>query len=162
MIRRVLAAAAILLAAFHVWLFAGQLWSGELGDFALISRWLIAAGLTAALFNLHRRGLSLVRGRHAVAVWLLAALLHGPALARDIEGVSPSMPEVVSTIVQTVTAVGALGTLLLVLVAFRGARVQAPAWRRLSPSNAPAAFDQLADCFPQFAPRPPPASSITR
>ena len=61
MVRRVLSAAAALLAAFHVWLFADQIVTGELGDIAVLSRWLIGAGLTAALVNLHRRGLSIVR-----------------------------------------------------------------------------------------------------
>lgn len=162
MVRRVLAAAAILLAAFHIWLFAGQLWSGELGDLALVSRWIIAGGLTAALLNLHRRGLSLVRGRHAVAVWLLAALLHGPALARSANVDSLSLPEVVATMAQTITAVGALATLLLLLVSFRAARSTAPAWRRLSAFDAPVSFAALARSLPQFAPRPPPASSILR
>jgi hypothetical protein len=155
MLRRVLAAAAILLAAFHVWLFADQLWTGELGDLALVSRWLIAGGLTAALFNLHRRGLSLVRGRHAVAVWLLAALLHGPALARSADVDTPSMPEVVATLAQTMTVVG-VATLLLLLVSFRGARAKAPVWRRLAAYDAPVSFASLVPSLPQFAPRPPP------
>jgi hypothetical protein len=162
MVRRVLAAAAGLLAAFHIWLFARQLWSGELVDLALVSRWFLAAGLTAALLNLHRRRLSLVRGRHAVAVWLLAALLHGPALARDVDVNSPSMPEVVSTLVQTVAAAGALGTLLLILVSFRAVRTQAPVWRRAAAFDAPRSSVQFADSSPPFAPRPPPNPSISR
>jgi len=64
-----------LLVAFHVWLFGSQLWDGQLVDLALGVRWLIAAGLVAALANLRRRGLSVVWGRHAVALWVLAALL---------------------------------------------------------------------------------------
>lgn len=162
MVRRVLAVSAGLLAAFHIWLFAGQLWAGELGDLALVTRWIIAAGLTAALLNLHRRGLSLVRGRHAVAVWLLAALLHGPALARTTGVDTPSLPEVVATMAQTVTAVGALASLLLLLVSFRGARSTALVWRRLSAFDAPLSFASLPPSLPQFAPRPPPASSIVR
>ena len=162
MVRRVLAAAAILLAAFHLWLFADQLWSGELGDLALVTRWLIAGGLTAALLNLHRRGLSLVRGRHGVAVWLLAALLHGPALASSVNVDAPSLPEVVATMAQTITTVGALATLLLLLLSVRGARSQTSAWLRLSAFDAPASFVQLSNTVPQFAPRPPPASSILR
>ena len=156
MVRRVLGTAAALLAAFHLWLFAGQLWSGELGDLALVSRWIIAGGLTAALINLHRRGFSLVRGRHAIAVWLLAALLHGPALARNLDLVPPSMPEVVSTIVQTIAGIGTIGTLLLVLLSIRRLRSQAPEWAVLSAFPARPANGGFADSFPRFAPRPPP------
>ena len=158
MVRRVLSAAAALLAAFHVWLFADQIVTGELGDIAVLSRWLIGAGLTAALVNLHRRGLSLVRGRHAVAVWLLAALLHGPALARSVDGAAPSIPEVVSTVVQTVTGIVTFGTLLL-LLSLRSPRPQAPAWRRLAAFDGPVATARLLDSVLQFAPRPPPATS---
>ena len=35
----------------------------------------------------------------AVAIWLLAAVLHGPALANDLDGfATPSMPEAVATV----------------------------------------------------------------
>lgn len=156
MVRKTLTLAAALLAAFHVWLFAGQVWGGELVDLALVSRWVIAAGLVAALFSLYRRGVSIIRGRQAVAVWLLAALLHGPALARDLEVVAPSMPEVVTTLAQVVTSVAAAGTLLLVLFALRFGRTAA-ALRLVSTSHAPSFAGALPPhSFLTFAPRPPP------
>jgi hypothetical protein len=157
MVRKSLTLAAALLAAFHLWLFAGQVWGGELVDLALLSRWVIAAGLVGALVHLRRRGVSLVRGRQPVAVWLLAALLHGPALARDLDVVAPSMPEVVATITQTVTGLSVAGTLALLLLGFRRVRSSAPALRALSTLHAPSfAGARSAHSFLPFAPRPPP------
>ena len=157
MARKSLTLAAILLAAFHIWLFAGQVWGGELVDLALVSRWIIAAGLVAALLNLRRRGVSLVRGRQPVAVWLLAALLHGPALARDLDVVAPSMPEVVATLAKALTEIGVAGTVLLVLFALRRGRSGVPALRALSSLHAPSFVGALPPrSFLLFAPRPPP------
>ena len=156
MVRKALALAAALLGAFHVWLFAGQVWNGELIDLALISRWIIAASLVGALHSLHRRGVSMVRGRQAVAVWLLAALLHGPALARDIEVVAPSIPAVVTTLAQVVTGLTIAGTVLLVLFALRNRRV-AVLQQLAFGLDAPAFVGALPPrSFLRFAPRPPP------
>ena len=158
MVRRVLTLAAALLAVFHLWLFAGQMWAGELVDLALVSRWVIAAGLAGALPHLRRRGVSLIRGRQPVAVWLLAALLHGPALARDVDVVAPSMPEVVATIAQTVTGLSVAGTLVLLLLALRRGGPGVPALRALSILDARWSAHALRPpSFLPFAPRPPPA-----
>ena len=58
--RKILAGLGALLALFHVWLFAGQIWSGRLSEPGLLVRWVLAAGLIAALVGLHRRGAPLV------------------------------------------------------------------------------------------------------
>jgi hypothetical protein len=157
MVRKSLTLAAVLLAAFHLWLFAGQALRGDLVDLALISRWVVAGGLVGALFHLRRRGVSLVRGRQPVAVWLLAALLHGPALARDLDATAPSLPEVAATVAQTVTALSVAGTLMLVLLALRGGRSGVPSLRTISTLDAPSFAGALpAQSFFRFAPRPPP------
>lgn len=161
MVRRVLALAAALLAAFHVWIFADQLWAGELSDPSVFARWAIAAGLVAALIHLRRRNLSIVRSRPAVAVWLMAALLHGPALAREIENVAPSMPEVVTAMARTIAVVGTIGTLLLLWL-LRRRRTHAPAWRQLAAFTALTPTTVLSASFPLSAPRPPPLTSIHR
>ena len=99
LIRRALLTAGALLALFHVWLFAGQAWNGHLADPALLLRWLFAGGLVAALVGLRRQGTSIFRGRKAVAIWVLAALLHGPAVARRIDRLGePALPEFVVTL----------------------------------------------------------------
>ena len=159
MIRRVLTLAAVLLAAFHLWLFADQMWAGDLVDLALVSRWVLAAGLAGTLLHLRRRGVSLIRGRQPVAVWLLAALLHGPALARDLDVVAPSMPEVVAAIAQTVPGISVAGILVLLLLALRRGRPGIPALRALSILHTPSFVGALPPhSFLRFAPRPPPAA----
>jgi hypothetical protein len=160
MVRKSLIFAAVLLAAFHLWLFGGQVWRGELVDLALVSRWVIAAGLVGALLSLQRRGLSLIRGRQPVAVWLLAALLHGPALARDLDVVAPSMPEVVATITQTVAGLSVAGSLVLLLLALRRRRTGGPALRAIFTLHASSFAGALTPHpFLRFAPRPPPITN---
>jgi hypothetical protein len=79
-IRLLIRALVATLALFHGWLFASQAAGGDLAEPGLALRWIVAGGLVTALSVLWRRGESL-SGRKAVAVWVLAALLHGPALA---------------------------------------------------------------------------------
>lgn len=156
MVRKGLTLVGALLVAFHVWLFGSQLWDGQLVDLALGVRWLIAAGLVAALANLRRRGLSVVWGRHAVALWVLAALLHGPAIARDFEIASPALPEVVATLSQTVVSLTALAGVLLIGLAGLRRRAAQPL-RLLALAAAPVWPVALPPgSFLHFAPRPPP------
>lgn len=159
MARKTLAAAGILLAAFHAWLFLGQIWTGELTDVSLIARWVLAGGLVWGLHRLRRQGASIVWGRRAVALWLLAVLLHGPAVAErtDMLG-APAVPEVIASVVTTTLAAVGIGLVLLfaVLNARRPAITRAAATsrrrhRRL-PAFAPASFLPLAA-------RPPPGGS---
>lgn len=116
MFRRIVAAAGGLLVLFHVWLFGSRLLDGQLAEPGSILRWLMAAGLVAALVALHRSGASLFRSRQAVSIWLLAALLHGPAMAGEtVDHSSPALAEVVTTLVQIVAASAALGLGLALL-----------------------------------------------
>ena len=110
MFRRLVAAAGGLLVLFHLWLFGSQLLDGRLTELVPILRWLMALGLVGALAGLRRRGASLVKGRTAVAIWVLAALLHAPAVAGDTPGHdSPALAEVVTTLAQIAAASVALG-----------------------------------------------------
>jgi hypothetical protein len=155
MMRRTLSLVGTALAVFHVWLFAGQVWSGALADPNLILRWLIAAGLIGGLVILRRQGESIIFGRKAIAIWVLAALLHGPAFATRFEapGIAP-IPEVVTTLTQVV--VGLIGLIGLGLV-LAGARSPRPAF-------AASGRTAIRVCVPAlspsvglaFAPRPPP------
>ncbi len=157
MVRKTLTLTGALLVAFHVWLFGSQMWEGQLLDLALVTRWAIAAALLAALFHLHRRGISVIRSRQAIAVWLLTATLHGPALARDLDLTAPAMPEVVATLAQTTASLAGLATLLLFGLAFLR-RGQRPALLSISRRDMPAVAGALSSAsFLPFAPRPPPA-----
>ena len=106
--------------------------------------------------HLHRRGLSLFKGRRAVAIWLLAALLHGPAITgADSTYASPALAEVVTTLVQIAAsaAVGLglalLGGTLRRLFAPRLVVARAVGRRRTRP------FDPSRSLF--SASRPPPS-----
>ena len=160
MIRRVLLAAGALLGLFHVWLFAGQAWNGQLGDPALLLRWLLAGGLVAALVVLRRQGASIFRGRKAVAIWVLAALLHGPAVARRIDRLSePALPEFVVTLTQLAAASGLVLTLAWAFGRMSRRRIgTAPAYR------IPVTFSRAGLSpvrgFDPFAPRPPPIAAV--
>jgi hypothetical protein len=155
MLRKGLVGAVALLVLFHAGLLAGQVWNGQLAEPGLLARWLIAGGLVWALAALGRQGASLFVGKRAVAIWLLAVLLHAPSVHSRIDSFSaPAVPEVVATLSQAV-ATAALGlAFLLVLGASRRAgRVLDVA--RLARERAPIGFLSCATIA--FAgPRPPP------
>ena len=155
LINRALALAGGALALFHGWLFVSQAVAGRLGDPWVIVRWLAAAALIAALVAVHRRG-HLLWGRKGTAIWLLAAFLHGPAIA-DNEGFKTfALPEAAAaSVLQLASSAGvALGLWLLagLLAARRAAARKSYA---LTPVVA------IADHFSaghatRFSPRPPP------
>jgi len=155
--KRVLAAAAGLLTLFHVWVFANQLLAGHLVEPGLILRWLIAAGLVGGMVALRRSGAAMFWGRKAVSIWLLAALLHGPAMAADA-GLAPlnqpSLPEAVTTLLQVVTTTGLIG-LGFVLAAAWLRRIASPGTSRAYATLA-VGTARRAHHSPRFAPRPPP------
>jgi hypothetical protein len=157
MVRKALVGAGALLIAFHAWLFAGQIWTGQLADPARAIQWAVAGILIWALWSLRRRGESIVGSRRAVAIWLLAALLHAPAVADRVEAPgAPALPEVVATLTASAigTAAAAGFVLLLGLVAARvgGLRPLAGLATSFFRSVGPYSYDS----FLRFAPRPPP------
>lgn len=156
MFRRSALVLGALLGAFHLWLLGHQAWTGQLSDPATIGRWVLAAALIAGLAGLRRRGLPMLFGRQAVAMWLLAALLHGPALANDHDGfATPAVPEAVATVAQAAAAIAALGLALLALGTLAGA-LAVPA-----SALVVAAVPRVGAASPvgwslSFLPRPPP------
>jgi hypothetical protein len=158
MVRRILVGAGALLVLFHVWLFAGQAWDGRLADPALILRWTAAGAIVAALIALRRTGGSICRGRKAVAIWLLAALLHGPAAARHVDGLGePALPEFVATLTQIALASGAaigLGWILARAIVRR--REIAIVRKGFVVRERPRPVSILSRAFVRFSPRPPP------
>lgn len=152
--------AGALLVAFHGWLFASQVAAGRLEDPWLVFRWTVAAGLVAALVAIRRRGAS-VWSRQGVAVWVLAALLHGPALATDFSGSinSLALPETVAaSVLQQLVSVSALAItlwLLAGLLARRDRHARLYAGLVVAPSRA-GIF--AAGFSPRYSSRPPPRS----
>jgi hypothetical protein len=154
LIRRTLALSGGALAVFHGWLFVGQAAAGRLEDPWLLFRWIAAASLIAALAAVRRSGQS-VWGRKGIAIWVLAALLHGPAVAGsgDVNSFALSEGAATSVVQLLSSAAVALGALLLARL-FRAR----PAARRFTGfvSAFAAALRTIAAITLQFAPRPPP------
>lgn len=131
MLRRAAAILGGALVLFHIWLFLDRLWQGQLADAAALLRWAVAGGLTAGLWTLNRRGVSLVRGRKAIAIWVLAALLHAPAVAGEHQADhAPALAEVVTNVAQVLGAFGVGLGLILLAVALRRRTTPQLAWAR--------------------------------
>ncbi|MGE0866304.1 MAG: hypothetical protein AB7P34_20580 [Vicinamibacterales bacterium] len=146
------------LAAFHGWLFAVQAAEGRLDDPWLVFRWTAAAALVVALAAIHRGGAS-VWSRQGIAVWVLAALLHGPAVATDFSASldSLALPETVAaSLLQTFGSVTALAITLWMLAGLLARRDrQARLYAGLA--AVPSGAGMFGDGFsPQYFSRPPP------
>jgi hypothetical protein len=154
-LRQALILAGIALVGFHGWLFASQVVAGRLGDPWVIFRWAAAAGLVAALVAVHRGGHSFF-GRKGIAIWVLAALLHGPAVTGRADLSSIAIPEAVATVVLQIVASTALGLGLWMLAGLVPARRRP----RVSVCWSVAAFAPAGALasghLVQFSPRPPP------
>ena len=145
------------LAAFHGWLFVGQIADGSLADPWLVFRWIAAAGLIAALAAVRLRTGS-VWGRQGIAIWALAAILHGPAIVANSTNAFDvlALPETaVTSVLQLVLSVTA-GIGLWLLAALFGRR-QYQASQVFDRPLAFAAAGILVDGFsPPYSSRPPP------
>jgi hypothetical protein len=160
-IRASIGVAGAALVGFHAWLFAGQVAAGQLEDPWLIFRWLFASVLLGA-FWMVRRGGDSIFGRRGVAIWVLAALLHGPAVAGTVNADSDALalPEAVATSVLQIVSSTALALGLWLLASLIGSR-RGQLHRRLF-SFLPAfsaAGPLAAGVAWQFSPRPPPLRS---
>ena len=153
--------AGAMLVAFHGWLFAAQVAAGRLEDPWLVFRWVIAAGLVAALAAIRRGGASIL-SRQGIAIWVLAALLHGPAVATDFSDSfsSLALPETVATsVLQQLVSVSGLAITLWMLAGLLARRDR---HSRLYAGLV--AASSLAGLFgegfsPQYSSRPPPQQS---
>jgi hypothetical protein len=153
-------AAGAVLVAFHGWLFAGQIADGRLADPWLLFRWIAAAGLIGALAAVRARGGS-IWDRQGIAIWVLAAVLHGPAVVANSRHAfdSLALPETaVTSVLQLVVSASAGLGLWLLAAMFAGRRRQVR-----HAFDLPLAFAApgiLADGFsPAYASRPPPQKS---
>lgn len=157
MIRASLAIAGAALVGFHGWLFAGQIAAGRLEDPWLVFRWIAAAALIAALVAVRRGGAS-IWGRKSIAIWVLAALLHGPAIASDLQTDfnSFALPETVATTVLQLVSSVALGVSLWLLAGLlRQRRRSLPIHYATVPAFV-VAGGRAPRSVRQFSPRPPP------
>jgi hypothetical protein len=142
------------LAAFHGWVFAAQAAEGRLEDPWLILRWVASVSLILALATLKRSGES-IWGRKGIAIWVLAALLHGPAVAGNNDIASIALPEnVVTSVLQLVSSAG-LGLGLWMLARLMRSRARTVSFDSVVQPFVAAAH-LAARTTPQFSPRPPP------
>jgi len=160
MIRASLAVAGAALVGFHGWLFAAQFAAGRLEDPWLIFRWIAAAILIAAMVAVRRGGESFL-GRKNVAIWVLAALLHGPAIASNLQHDfnSIALPETVATSVLQLLTSAALGASLWLLAGLLLARRRAMQFRYATVPVFMAAGGLAPGTLRHFSPRPPPLRS---
>jgi hypothetical protein len=157
-LRKALVLAGIALGGFHGWLFAAQVAAGDLGDPWVIFRWIAAAGLVAALITVRRNGDS-VFGRKGIAIWVLAALLHGPAVSGSTDLSSIALPEKAAAAVFQLVSSAALGIGLWMLAGLLSIRRAQPVrLRSFVPAYSAAGF-LAAGVMQQFSPRPPPLRS---
>jgi hypothetical protein len=157
MVRRASLALGWLLAVFHGWIFAVQAFNGEIAEPWLALRWAAAIAVIAGFVRLRRSGRSILRGRSAVALWLLVVLLHAPAVADRVNDPLPALPEVVTLLARESAAAGALASLLglAALAAHRRERRAVPSGR---PHSEPVFSAWLAPTQSALAPRPPPVA----
>jgi len=157
MIRASLALAGAALIGFHGWLFAGQIAAGRFEDPWVAFRWIAAAGLVAALVAVRRGGESIL-GRKSIAIWVLAALLHGPAIASDLQTDfnSFALPETVATSVLQLVSSATLVVSLWLLAGLLLARRHAAQIRYATAPVFVTAGGRAPVLLRRFAPRPPP------
>ena len=159
-IRASLAVAGAALIGFHGWLFAAQAAAGRLEDPWLVFRWIAAAALVAALVAVRRGGESIL-GRKSIAIWVLAALLHGPAIASDLNTGFNSfgLPETVATTVLQLLSSAAVGVSLWLLAGLLVQRRRSLSVRFATAPVRVAAGGRHLRVSRYFAPRPPPFRS---
>jgi hypothetical protein len=157
LIRASLAVAGGALIGFHGWLFAAQFAAGRLEDPWLVFRWIAAALLTAA-FVAARRGGASILGRKNIAIWVLAALLHGPAVAADLQADfnSFAVPQTVATTVLQLLSSAALAAGLWLLAGLLSPRRRPAPVRFAAVPVFVTAGGRAPNLSRRFAPRPPP------
>jgi hypothetical protein len=141
---------------FHLWLLAGQAWSGRV-EYEELLRWALALGLVGALVMLRRHGGSLFGDRRATAIWVLVALLHGPVLAQRAELATEALAETPAVAVEMVCALAGLGLALALATGGDTGLAIGHTSRlvRVRPQPIPA-LDAHAGF--RFLPRPPPGA----
>jgi hypothetical protein len=154
-----IAVSVLALVVFHLLLFWNQIGDGRLLDPAVALRWGLSAVLLVVLTGLRRAGVPFFRGRRALVVWVLVALLHWSAVpAGDLDGISQGSGQATLVLVDlSVTGAAALllaGSLLLLLLL--GARTLPSAARAMRVRPFAAAGAHAAILSLHLASRAPP------
>jgi len=146
------------LVVFHASILYNHFVDGRLGDPAVAFRWAIGGLLAGLLVAFHRMGVPLIRGRRALVVWVLVALLHVVAartIASPLLDVAPEDAAAVLVIVPAAAPI-LLGTLLLLAFALGCATLAAPDLRRAWLAHDADASVAAGPPVPRLAPRAPP------
>lgn len=138
-----------LLLVFHGWLLWERMSAGELLQPAVGLRWAAALLLAWAWVAHRQRGLPLLRGRRALVLWLLAALLHWHGGAVTQESAQPTWLLVAPAI--SVMSVG----LIALEPRPRSRRSPLAAASSVTPSRVTLWIAPRLS--PHLLPRPPPA-----
>jgi len=147
----------LVLVAFHAQLLARRVLDGSILEPAIALQWAGAVVLLGVLAHLRRQGVALLRGRTALAFWLLVLVLHlvpaTPAAPLDREHTDLLLVLPAAWVVSLVVFLSALGALL-------GARLPRPrrATRRDDRRRGPPAL--LPGVDPRRFARPPPPHPI--
>ena len=147
-----------LLISFHVWLLATQWQAGRLTDPGLLIRWAAALALVLSLRALYKSGASAF-SRKSVVIWLLAVLLHGPAVASRAGIVVNfnALPEAAATLVVETTAVAGAFLLALAVITAVLRAGRAPIFRTWAPVTLLGGPAHLTDGYQTVvSARPPP------
>lgn len=148
------------LAAFHALLLWQRILNLSLFEPVPALRWLATLALLVALFRLRHQGVSLVRGRRALVVWLLILLLHvcfwGPLSDSTFAAERPS-PD----LLLVMPAAGALTALVSFLLLKALGRIRLESARfdfpKAIPTRDSQSYSLRAGFLPSIACRPPPS-----
>ena len=156
-LRRIGAVVVAALLAFHAWLLVGLVADGRLAEPARLLRWAVALVLVAAFAAVSRTADRSVRRRRLIALSILAALLHAPALTERFDDASIPVESTLAILTNGFVpfAIALLAASFLgrprrdrVLVARRRPTFVRRSSLALTPASSP------------FAPRPPTGSQI--
>ena len=146
-----------ILLIFHAWLLWHQLDSGQLLDPLTATKWTAAVALLGGLVTLRVSGVSLLRGRQALIVWTLVALVHSGTASRVVDLVAPTdSPS--TNVTLALPAAEALTGLALALVALIR-RDTVPTYVRLAFVTAASSPRTLAGCRRDAPCRAPPLTA---
>lgn len=106
-----LLAGALGLGALHLVFLVRRVADGTLLKPTVFAEWAAAAGLVAVGVQLHRKGISVLRGRPAAALWIVVALMHGMVALHGAPGLV-GVPVADSLPIGASLLVGALAALL--------------------------------------------------